>query len=65
MSDDKAVPPRRGVRAGLSIQSILLIMLLGVSILSSTVIGTFGYVNGRDSLRDAALSSLVEPCRGT
>jgi class 3 adenylate cyclase len=60
MSDDKAVPLRRGVRAGLSIQSILLIMLLGVSILSSAVIGTFGYVNGRDSLRDAALSSLVE-----
>jgi class 3 adenylate cyclase len=56
----ETAPPRPRGRAGLSIQSILLIMLLGVSILSSAVIGTFGFVNGRDSLRDAAVASVVE-----
>ena len=51
------VPP---VRAGLSIQSILLIMLLLVSMLSSIVIGAIGFINGRESLRDAAFASLTE-----
>lgn len=47
-------------RSGLSIQSILLIMLLLVSMLSSIVIGAIGFINGRESLRDAAFASLVE-----
>ncbi|HEU4849940.1 MAG TPA: adenylate/guanylate cyclase domain-containing protein [Terrimesophilobacter sp.] len=46
-------------RAGLSIQSALLIMLLLVSLLSSFVVGLIGYVNGSDSLRDAAFDRLV------
>jgi class 3 adenylate cyclase len=46
-------------RAGLSIQSTLLIMLLVVSLLSSVVVGLIGYVNGSDSLRDAAFDRLV------
>lgn len=45
--------------AGLSIQSALLIMLLVVSLLSSVVVGLIGYVNGSDSLRDAAFDRLV------
>ena len=48
------------MRAGLSIRSILLIMLLLVSVASSVVVGLIGYVNGRDSLRDAAFDRLVE-----
>lgn len=48
-----------GRRAGLSIQSSLLIMLLAVSLLSSVVVGLIGYVNGSDSLRDAAFDRLV------
>jgi class 3 adenylate cyclase len=47
-------------KPGLSIQSILLIMLLLVSILSSLVIGAIGFINGRESLRDAAFASLTE-----
>ena len=35
-------------RAGLSIQSLLLIMLLLVSLLSSVVVGLIGYLNGSD-----------------
>ncbi|MEO7349922.1 MAG: adenylate/guanylate cyclase domain-containing protein [Terrimesophilobacter sp.] len=46
-------------RAGLSIQSSLLIMLLVVSLLSSIVVGLIGYVNGSDSLRAAAFDRLV------
>lgn len=46
-------------RAGLSIQSALLIMLLIVSLLSSGVVGLIGYVNGSDSLRDAAFDRLI------
>lgn len=57
-SAEKAFSPR--VRPGLSIQSILLIMLLTVSLLSSAVIGAIGVINGRESLRDAAFSSLTE-----
>ena len=47
-------------RAGLSIRSILLIMLLLVSVASSVVVGLIGYVNGRDSLREAAFDRLIE-----
>lgn len=47
-------------RAGLSIRSLLLIMLLLTSITSSVVVGVIGFVNGRDSLRDAAFNSLIE-----
>lgn len=54
------VLPSTTMRAGLSIRSILLIMLLLVSVASSVVVGLIGYVNGRDSLRDAAFDRLVE-----
>ena len=50
--------PRRR-RFGLSIQSKLLIMLLAVSLLSSIVVSVIGYINGRDSLRDAAFEQLT------
>src|SRR5690606_35062448 len=53
------VARRSGRRAGLSIQSALLIMLLLVSLLSSVVVGLIGYVNGSDSLRDAAFDRLI------
>jgi class 3 adenylate cyclase len=52
------VRPRR--RAGLSIYSILLIMLLSVSVLSSIVVGVIGYFNGSQALRDVAYEKLVE-----
>ncbi|MEP6482696.1 MAG: adenylate/guanylate cyclase domain-containing protein [Rhodoglobus sp.] len=58
--DDGAVLPAARTRAGLSIRSILLIMLLLVSIASSVVVGLIGYVNGRDSLQNAAYDRLVE-----
>ena len=62
MSIDASTPSTftPSVKPGLSIQSILLIMLLSVSILSSVVIGAIGFVNGRESLRDAAFASLSE-----
>ncbi|WP_201799300.1 adenylate/guanylate cyclase domain-containing protein [Subtercola vilae] len=47
-------------KPGFSIQSKLLVMLLGVSIGSSLVVGIVGYVSGSDSLRDAAYSKLTE-----
>src|SRR5690606_28778032 len=47
-------------RAGLSIQSILLIMLLLVSITSNVVVGILGYLNGNDALRSAAIDRVVE-----
>lgn len=47
-------------RAGLSIYSILLIMLLSVSVLSSIVVGIIGYVNGTEALRTIAYEKLVE-----
>ena len=34
-------------------------MLLAVSLLSSIVVSVIGYVNGRDSLRDAAFEQLT------
>ena len=52
---------RRPRRSGLSIQSMLLIMLLLVSILSNVVVGIIGYVNGNESLRAAAIDQ--EPLR--
>ena len=55
---DSAVRTSRR-RAGLSIQSALLIMLLIVSLLSSVVVGLIGYINGSDSLRDAAFDRLI------
>ncbi|MEP6479597.1 MAG: adenylate/guanylate cyclase domain-containing protein [Rhodoglobus sp.] len=65
--DGPTTPPAEGtitllspVKPGLSIRSILLIMLLSVSIFSSIVVGLIGYVNGRDSLRDAAFDRLIE-----
>jgi class 3 adenylate cyclase len=54
------VLPSTTARAGLSIRSILLIMLLLVSVASSVVVGLIGYVNGRDSLRQAAFDRLIE-----
>jgi len=47
-------------RAGLSIQSTVLLMLLGVSLVSNVLVGVIGYVNATDSLRDAAFERLVE-----
>ena len=52
--------PRPRRRAGLSIYSILLIMLLSVSVLSSIVVGVIGYVNGTQALRAIATEKLVE-----
>ena len=52
--------PRPRRRAGLSIYSILLIMLLSVSVLSSIVVGVIGYINGTEALRTIAYDRLVE-----
>ena len=52
--------PRPRRRAGLSIYSILLIMLLSVSVLSSIVVGIIGYANGTEALRSIAYDRLVE-----
>lgn len=49
----------RTIRGGLSIQSKLLIMLLGVSLVSSIVVGAIGFINGRQSLHDAAVDQLI------
>lgn len=49
----------RRPRRGLGIQSKLLIMLLGVSIGSTIVVGLVGYDSGRDSLRAAAFDQLT------
>ncbi|MFB6610200.1 adenylate/guanylate cyclase domain-containing protein [Agromyces sp. NPDC056379] len=46
-------------RVGLSIQSKLLIMLLGVSLVSSVIVGVIGFVSGRESLRAAAVDQLT------
>jgi len=59
-AEGSIVLPSAGMKAGLSIRSILLIMLLLVSVASSVVVGLIGYVNGTDSLRDAAFSRLIE-----
>ncbi|MEZ3159152.1 adenylate/guanylate cyclase domain-containing protein [Microbacterium sp. BWT-B31] len=52
--------PKSRRRAGLSIYSLLLIMLLSVSVLSSIVVGIIGYVNGTEALRAIAYEKLVE-----
>lgn len=59
-AEGSIVLPSRSARPGLSIRSILLIMLLLVSVASSVVVGLIGYVNGRDSLQDAAFDRLIE-----
>lgn len=46
-------------RAGLSIQSKLLIMLLAVSLVSSVIVGAIGFINGRQSLHDSAVDQLI------
>ncbi|KNY04667.1 adenylate/guanylate cyclase domain-containing protein [Microbacterium sp. GCS4] len=46
-------------RVGLSIQSKLLIMLLAVSLASSVIVGTIGFLNGRQSLHDSAIDQLI------
>ncbi|CAN5244862.1 adenylate/guanylate cyclase domain-containing protein [soil metagenome] len=56
--DHVAVRSRRF--ASLSIKSLILLMLLFVSIGSNVVVGAIGYVNGTDSLRDAAYDRLIE-----
>jgi len=53
-----AARPRR--RWSLSIKSLLLLMLLAVSIGSNVVIGVIGYLNGTESLREAAYDRLIE-----
>ncbi len=52
--------PSTGPKVGLSIRSILLIMLLVVSTGSSVVVGLIGYTNGRSALEDAAFRQLIE-----
>lgn len=52
--------PSASAKAGLSIRSILIIMLLLVSVASSVIVGLIGYVNGRDSLTQAAFDRLIE-----
>ena len=47
-------------KTGLSIRSVLLIMLLLVSIGSNVVVGLIGYFNGQRSLTDAAYNNLIE-----
>ncbi len=59
-AEGSIVLPSHSTKAGLSIRSILLIMLLLVSVASSVVVGLIGYVNGRDSLQDAAFDRLTE-----
>lgn len=46
-------------RPGLSIQSKLLIMLLGVSLVSALIIGAIGFVNGRNSLHASSIDQLT------
>jgi class 3 adenylate cyclase len=53
-------PRSRRVGSSLSIKSLLLLMLLLVSIGSNVVVGIIGYLNGTESLKDAALDRLVE-----
>ena len=59
-NDPAAGRHARRRRTGLSIQSSVLLMLLGVSLASNVLVGVIGYVNATDSLRDAAFERLVE-----
>lgn len=54
-------PALRGLfsRGSLDIQSKLLVMLLGVSILAALVVGAVGYLNGRSSLQAAATNQVT------
>ncbi len=56
---DGSTPRRKRQFGGLSIQSKLLIMLLGVSLISSIVVGAIGFVNGRQSLQDSAIDQVT------
>jgi len=56
---EKAEGRLRRARPGLSIQSKLLIMLLAVSLVSSVIVGAIGFVNGRQSLHEAAVDQLI------
>lgn len=47
-------------RHSLSIKSLLLLMLLLVSVGSNVVVGVIGYINGTDSLTEAANDRLIE-----
>lgn len=53
-----APPPRRRWRSFGSIQSKLLAMLLATSIISTAVVGFFGYRSGTSALRDQTYSRL-------
>lgn len=63
-----APPPAEGTltlpppaqKTGLSIRSVLLIMLLVVSVGSNVVVGLLGYFNGQKSLTAAAYNNLIE-----
>lgn len=57
--DAGVVKKGRFRRAGLSIQSKLLIMLLAVSLVSSVIVGAIGFINGRQSLHDSAVDQLI------
>lgn len=50
--------PRRG--GSLSLKSLLLLMLLLVSVGSNVVVGVIGYINGTESLSNAAYARLIE-----
>ncbi|WEK12968.1 MAG: adenylate/guanylate cyclase domain-containing protein [Candidatus Microbacterium phytovorans] len=52
-------PATRRLRGGLGIQSKLLVMLLLVAVVSISVTGVIGFLNGRDSLRDAAFEQMT------
>lgn len=58
VSDRVVLPTRR--RASLSIKSLLLLMLLAVSVGSNVVVGVIGYINGTESLSNAAYERLTE-----
>ena len=47
-------------KTGLSIRSVLLVMLLLVSVGSNVVVGLIGYFNGQKSLTAAAYNNLIE-----
>jgi class 3 adenylate cyclase len=60
-SEPPMIVQQRGRRrGGLSVQSIVLIMLLSVSVVSNVLVGVIGYVNATDSLREAAFQRLIE-----
>lgn len=55
-----AEPPRRKLLNRISIQSKLILMLVLCTILSAAVVGGIAYQTGRNSLRAAAVTRLVE-----